>query len=157
VNWQDHSYDDRPTATATKRQTFVPPGPTASTAITPVRVEVLPPEAHTVDMPTPAAVQSITRGTYLDRAQGFRHKMMPVAIVAGVLGAIAAINLFGVPLLSFALLMWFFTVFCLTWLGGFALDVFISADGAAVLQVLGMYRILSREQKARLRRMERDR
>jgi hypothetical protein len=108
-------------------------------------------------MPMPATAQSVTRGTHLDRAQGFRHKMMPVAGVAGLLGAIAAVSLFGVPWLSFTLLMWFFTVFCLTWLGGFALDMLVSADGAAIIQVLGMYRILSREQKARLKRMDGDR
>ena len=155
MNWQDDSYD-RPTQTA-RRNTFIPALPTPTTSIVPApRIDILPPEVHAVDMPTPATAQSMVRGSYLDRAQGFRHAMLPVAVVAGVLAAIAAISLFGVPLLSFALLMWFFTVFCITWLVGYALHTFVSADGAAVLQVLGMYRILSREQKARLRRMERD-
>jgi ABC-type multidrug transport system permease subunit len=108
-------------------------------------------------MPLPAQVRSVVTGSHLDRAMGFRHAMLPVAGVAGTLGAIAAISLFGVPLLSFALLLWFFTVFCVTWLIGYALHTFVSADGAALVQVIGMYRILSREQKARLRRMDGDR
>lgn len=153
MNWIDTDYDDGP-AVAPKRTNFVQPAPLA--AIVPRRVDILPPEVHALDMPTPATVQSITRGTYLDRAMGFRHAMMPVAAVAGLLGAIAAVSLFGVPLLSFALLMWFFTVFCVTWLLGYGVHTFVSADGAAVLQILGMYRILSREQQARLRRMDRD-
>ena len=136
-----------------RRPSFVAPAPTA---IVPRRVDILPPEVHAVDMPTPATAQSLTRGSHLDRAMGFRHAMMPVAGVAGMLGSIAAVALFGVPVLSFALLMWFFTVFCATWLFGYMVHTFVSADGATVLQVLGMYRILSREQKARLRRMERD-
>jgi hypothetical protein len=151
VNWEDPDCD-----TPTRRQSnFVPPGATPA-PIVPRRVDILPPEVHTVDMPTPAAIQSVTKGSHLDRAQGFRHAMMPVAVVAGVLGSIAAVSLFGVPLLSFALLLWFFTVFCLTWLGGFLLHTFVSADGAAVLQIAFMYRLLSREQKARLKRMERN-
>lgn len=154
MNWEDFT-DDRQPTTATRRQqnNFVAPAPTA---IQPVRVDILPPEAHSVNVPTPAVIGSQVHGSHMDRAMGFRHAMMPVAVVAGVLGAIAAVTLFGVPLLSFALLLWFFTVFCVTWLIGYALHTFVSADGAAVLQVLGMYRILSREQKARLRRMERD-
>ena len=152
MNW-DNDTDVMPAVT----HNFVAPGPTpAPLAIRP-RVEVLPPEPYTVNMPTPAAIGSQVRGSYLDRAQGFRHAMTPVAVVAGVLGSIAAVTLFGVPVLSFAVLMWFFTVFCTTWLVGYALHVGVSADGAVVLQVLLTFRLLRAEQKARLRRMERDR
>lgn len=153
MNWNvDTDYDDGPTV-APRRNNFVQAAPIVHV---PRRVDILPPETHAIDMPVPATATSITKGSHLDRALGFRAAMMPVAGVAGLLGAIAAVALFGVPVLSFALLMWFFTVFCATWLLGYALHTFISADGATVLQVLGMYRILSREQKARLRRMERD-
>ncbi len=125
-----------------------------STAIMPRQVDILPPAAHVVDVPMPAAVQSVVRGSHLDRAQAFRHAMTPVAVVAGVLGSVAAVALFGVPILSFAVLIWFFSVFCVTWLTGYALHVFVSADGSAVLQVILSYRLLRAEQKARLRRME---
>ena len=139
------------------RHNFVDPGPAPITTITPRREDILPPAAMpAIDTPMPAQVRSSTTGSHLDRARAFRLKMLPVAAVAGVLGSIAGASLFGVPWLSFALLMWFFTVFCATWLIGYTLDLFVSADGAAILQILGMYRLLSREQKARLRRMERD-
>ena len=131
---------------------FVAPQPSA--AIVPRRIDILPPEVHAVDMPLPAQIRSVVAGSHLDRAMGFRVAMMPVAVVAGLLGAIAAVSLFGVPLLSFALLMWFFTAFCAAWLTGYALHTFVSPDGAAIIQILGMYRLLSREQKARLRRMD---
>lgn len=152
----DYDYDDNGPI-ATKREmppNFVAPGAPPPTAIVPRRVDILPPEVHTVDMPTPAQVRSVVTGSHLDRAMGFRHAMMPVAGLAGLLGAIAAVSLFGVPWLSFALLLWFFTTFCVTWLLGYILHTFVSPDGAAVLQVLGMYRLLSREQKARLKRMD---
>ncbi len=140
--------------TTSAQANYVPALRQADT-IVPRRVDILPPEVHAVDMPTPALVRSEVRGSHLDRAMGFRHAMMPVATVAGVLGTIAAVALFGVPLLSFAALLWFFTVFCLTWLTGFGLHTFVSPDGAAVLQVLLMFRLLRAEQQARLRRMDR--
>ncbi len=145
-----------PPETVTTPANYVPalleprPGP-----IVPKRVDILPPE-HVVDMPMPAAVQSVTRGSHLDRAQGFRHAMMPVAVVAGALGAIAGMALFGVPLLSFALLLWFMTVFCVTWLCGYALFTLTSADGVALITAIGMLRLLRHEQRARIRRMEGD-
>lgn len=151
---EDLDSHNRPNVANRRHNNFV--SPPAPAPIVPRRVDILPPEVHAVDMPMPATVQSVTRGSHLDRALGFRAAMLPVAVVAGVLGIVAAVGLFSVPLLSFTALMWFFTLFCLTWLGGFALHTFVSADGAALFQVAGMYRILSREQKARLRRMERE-
>lgn len=132
---------------------FVAPGP--STAITPRRVDILPPVNPSEGLPEVAQVRSVTTGSHSDRALGFRIRMLPVAVVAGLLGAIAGASLFGVPWLSFALLLWFFTVFCATWLGGYLLDLAFSADGVALFTVLGGLRMASREQKARLRRMDR--
>ena len=147
--------DRQPATNAARRPNYVAPDPQPNTAIVPRRIDILPPEP-VGELAPPAKLQSIVSGSHLDRALGFRTAMLPVAAVAGVLGAIAAVSLFGVPVLSFALLLTYFATFSATWLTGYALHTFVSADGVALATILLQYRLLSREQKHRQRRMDRD-
>lgn len=116
--------------------------------------DVLPP-AHQVDTPVPVRTAATITGDYKNRAEGFRVAMTPVAIVAGVLAVTAAVGLAGVPFLSFATMLWFFTAFCLTWLIGYALHTWVSPDGTALTMVLLHYKLLRNEQDARLDRLAR--
>lgn len=116
--------------------------------------DVLPP-MHQVDTPMPVRTQAVVQGDYRNRAEGFRIAMLPVAVVAGVLAVVAAVGLAGVPFLSFATLLWFFSAFCMTWLIGFGMHQWISPDGTALTAVLLHYRLLRAEQRARLDRMAR--
>ena len=118
----------------------------------PLQVDILPP-AHQVDTPMPVRTVATLTGDYKNRAEGFRIAMLPVAIVAGILAVVAAVGLFSVPFLSWTALMWFFTLFCVTWLGGFVLHQWVSPDGTALTMVLLHYKLLRAEQAARLNRM----
>jgi len=118
----------------------------------PLQVDILPP-AHQVDAPMPARTVATLTGDYKNRAEGFRIAMLPVAIVAGILAVVAAVGLFSVPFLSWTALMWFFTLFCVTWLIGFVLHQWVSPDGTALTMVLLHYKLLRSEQAARLDRM----
>ena len=118
----------------------------------PLQVDILPP-AHQVDAPMPARTVATLTGDYKNRAEGFRIAMLPVAIVAGILAVVAAVGLFSVPFLSWTALMWFFTLFCVTWLGGFVMHQWVSPDGTALTMVWLHYRLLRAEQAARLNRM----
>lgn len=108
---------------------------------------------HQVDTPMPVQSRQTLSGTYQDRALGFRIAMLPVAVVAGVLAVVAAVGLAGVPFLSFATMLWFFTAFCLTWLIGYFIHTWASPDGTALTMVLLHYRLLRHEQKARIDRL----
>ena len=116
--------------------------------------DIMPP-IHQVDTPTPVRTAAAVSGDYRNRAEGFRVAMTPVAIVAGVLAVTAAVGLAGVPFLSFATMLWFFTAFCVTWLVGFVLHTWVSPDGTALTMVLLHYRLLRNEQDARLDRLDR--
>ena len=126
-----------------RRDTFVAP------RAAPV-VEVLPPEALDVpDVRSP--VQGLVRvdGDYQDRAKGFLWAVTPVAVVTGVLSCIAGVALFSVPLLSFTVLLWFMTAFCLTWLAGYMLHTFVSPDGVLFFHAWQTWRTVRAEQKHR--------
>lgn len=120
----------------------------------PLQGDVLPPE-HLVNTPVPVQTRQTLAGDYRNRAEGFRIAMLPVAVVAGVLAVTAAVGLAGVPFLSFATMLWFFTAFCVTWLIGYALHTWVSPDGTALTMVLLHYKLLRNEQDARLDRLDR--
>ena len=126
-----------------KRDTFVTP------RAAPV-VEILPPEALDVpDVRSP--VQGLVRvdGDYVDRSKGFLWSITPVAVVTGVLSCVAGVALFSVPLLSFTVLLWFMTAFCVTWAIGYALHTFVSPDGVLFLHAWQTWRTVRAEQKHR--------
>ena len=114
---------------------------------------VLPPvqtaPLDTFNVPTPA--QSITqlRTTYEDRSKGFVWVITPVAAVTGLLSCVAGVSLFSVPLLSWAILQTFLAFFCLTWIVGYALHLFVSPDGSLFLNTWFLWRTVGREQADR--------
>ena len=110
------------------------------------RVQFMPPDGaqEALNVPSAATAQVQLRTTYSDRARGFAIVIAPVAVVTGIVALVA-----GVPVLSFAILTWFLTAFCLTWCMAYALWTFISPDGAAWLHVWQTWRMVSREQKFR--------
>ena len=120
----------------------------------PLQGDIMPPE-HQVSTPMPVQTKQVLAGDYKNRAEGFRVAMLPVAIVAGVLSTVAAVALFSVPLLSGAVLAWFLTAFCVTWLIGFALHTWVSPDGTALTMTILHYKLLRNEQDARLDRLAR--
>ena len=120
----------------------------------PLQGDIMPP-IHLVDTPMPVQTRQALTGDYKNRAEGFRIAMLPVAVVAGVLAVTAAVGLAGVPFLSFATMLWFFTAFCLTWLIGYFLHTWVSPDGTALTMVWLHYKLLRAEQDARLDRMAR--
>lgn len=132
------------------RPTFVAPEPRAE--IVPARIEILPPEPYQIDVPLPVTSSSQVSGTHLDRAHAFRVAVTPLCFVAGILGVIVAVAGVGVPLLSLAVLGWFFTWFGSVWLVGWLLTLVVSADGIALFQAWAVYRILRTEQRERINR-----
>ena len=115
------------------------------------RVQVLPPETPQEALNVPSAAQTFVqlRTTYSDRARGFALSIAPVAVVTGVLSCVAGVTLAGVPVLSFSILTWFLTAFCLTWIVAYGLWTFVSPDGAAWLHVWQTWRMVRREQQFR--------
>lgn len=113
-------------------------------------VEVLPPEALDVpDVHSPVQGQVRVDGDYQDRAKGFLWAVTPVAVVTGVLSCVAGVALFSVPLLSFTVLLWFMTAFCVTWATGYALHVAVSPDGVLFFHAWQTWRTVQREQRHR--------
>ena len=102
-----------------------------------------------LNVPSAATAQVQLRTTYSDRARGFALSIAPVSVVTGVLSCVAGVTLAGVPVLSFAILTWFLTAFCVTWCVAYALWTFVSPDGATWLHVWQTWRMVSREQKFR--------
>ena len=114
-------------------------------------VEIMPP-AGPLDVPdVQSPVQGLVRvdGDYVDRSKGFLWSITPVGIVTGVLSAIAGVALFSVPLLSFTVLLWFMTAFCLTWTAGYMLHTFVSPDGVLFIHAWQTWRTVRAEQKHR--------
>jgi len=117
------------------------------------RVEAAP---MLVDAPTP--VQTVQRLTtsHVDRAKGFSIVSIPLAAGVGLGGLLLAVGVFAVPVFSMAALLTLFLAFLATWLAAWLWYQSASPDGVTLWTVLLHYRLLSREQKARLRRMEDD-
>ena len=91
---------------------------------------------------------------HVDRARGFTIVSIPLAAGVGFGGLLLAVGLFAVPLFSMAALLTLFLAFLGTWLAAFLWYQSASPDGIGLWTVLLHSRLLSREPKARLRRME---
>jgi hypothetical protein len=147
MNWDD---EDTGPAVAPRRNTFV--APAAPLALRP-RVEVLPPSAHELQAAQPVTtVQELTT-SHQDRARAFNLVSIPLALTMGFVALLAAVGLAGVPLLSWAALLWLFTVFAFVWAVAWVVYVFVSPDGGTVLQIVLGYKLLAREQRERHARM----
>ena len=109
-----------------------------------------------IDAPLP--VQTVQRMTtsHVDRAKGFSIVSIPLAVGVGLGGLLIAVGMGAVPLFSMGALLTLFLAFLATWLIAYIWHQSASPDGVTLWMVLFQYRLLSREQKARLRRMELD-
>lgn len=147
VNWND-DLDTGP-AVAPRRQTFVPAAP----IVVRPKVEILPPLQHELQAAQPVTtVQELTT-SHQDRARAFNLVSIPLAATLGFVALLAAVGLAGVPLLSWAALLWLFTVFAFVWAVAWVVYVFVSPDGGTVLQIVLGYKLLAREQRERHARM----
>lgn len=135
------------------RHNFVAPDP--QPIVRRVSGEILPPD-HSISAPVPVQHDIQMHTSHVDRAKGFTIVSLPMAVGVGVGGLLLAVGLGAVPLFSMGALLVLFLSFLLTWLTAWIWHTSASPDGVALWTVLLHYRILSREQKARLRRMERD-
>ena len=118
-------------------------------ALTPTRIEVLPPAAIPDTGTALSRAQSEVTGSYTDRAKGFALVVNSLGVTLGGLGVIVAVAGWGVPLLSVAALAWFGSLYAATWLIAYVVHVFVSAEGAAWVHVLRGWAWLDREQAHR--------
>ena len=116
------------------------------------RVESAAMQQMQIDVPA-QTVQRIET-SHVDRAKGFSIVALPLAAGVGLGGLLLAVGLFSVPLFSMAALLILFLAFLATWLTAWLWYQSASPDGVGLWTVMLHYRLLSREQKARLRRME---
>lgn len=98
-------------------------------------------------------VQRVIAGSPLDEARGFNIRVSSLAAVLGG-GVVFAGLIFGASLSFWSALMWFGSVFALTWAGAFALDAFTSAGGIELFHAWRMWAFLDREQAHRHRRYD---
>lgn len=89
------------------------------------------------------------RTSYRDRAEGFNIAIRYLALLMGVLSVIVAVMGIGVPFFDIAVVAWFGTAFCITWLIGWIFNQLVSPDGATLLSALLGYRLIRHEQKER--------
>jgi hypothetical protein len=119
------------------------------------RAEIV--EVEAAQLPTrPAATsrtEAIVRGGYVDRAQGFSHVTLNLALVTGLAVLTAAVFLSGATLTLAATLIYFMSGFFLTWLVAYFLHVFVSPEGVEFLEVVFYWRFIQAEQDERFRRM----
>ncbi len=148
--------EERRQATLARRaQNFVTPyGPGESPR--PIVRRIDPPAPMELDAPMPVQTVQRLATSHVDRAKGFSIVSLPMAAGVGLGGLLLAVGLFQVPLFSMAALLTLFLAFLATWLAAFLWYQSASPDGVGLWTVLLHYRLLSREQKARLRRMELD-
>lgn len=118
------------------------------------RVEA--PAPMQIDAPLPVQTVQRLATSHVDRAKGFTIKALPLSVAVGVGGLLIAVGIGWVPLASMGALLVLFLAFLVTWLAAFVWSESASPDGVTLWQVLLHYRLLSREQKARLQRMELD-
>ena len=109
-----------------------------------------------LELDAPMPVQTVQRlaTSHVDRAKGFSIVSLPLAAGVGLGGLLLAVGLFEVPLFSMAAVLTLFLAFLVTWLAAWLWYQSASPDGIGLWTVLLHYRLLSREQKARLRRLE---
>ena len=124
-----------------RNNNFVPaPRVTQVTAVQPLT-------EFNVQSPAQSLVKLDT--SYEDRARGFVWVSLPLAAITGVLSCVAGVVLFQTPVLSFGILTWFLTAFCLTWVTAWALHLFMSPDGALVWSSWALWRTVGKEQSHR--------
>lgn len=131
-------------------------GPGESQRRTGAPVQSFTPAPMQIDAPTPVQTVQKLATSHVDRAKGFSIVSIPLAAGVGLGGLLLAVGVFAVPVFSMAALLTLFLAFLATWLAAWLWYQSASPDGVTLWTVLLHYRLLSREQKARLRRMEDD-
>ena len=96
-------------------------------------------------------VQHIVTSDAIDEARAFNIRVSSLAAVLGG-GVVLAALMFGASLSFWSALMWFGSVFALTWAGAFALDAFTSAGGIELFNAMRLWRHLDAEQAHRHQR-----
>lgn len=134
---------------------FVAPDPEPQLPVRRVQGEILPPMQR-IEAPLPVQHEIRMTTSHTDRAKGFTMVSLPLAAGVGVGGLLLAVGLGAVPVFSMGALLVLFMSFLATWLAAWLWHTSASPDGIALWQVILMYKLLAREQRARLRRMERD-
>ena len=105
-------------------------------------------------LPTSAMTTVEIRTSHTDRAKAFQIVSVPLAGAVGAGSLIVGIVGAGVPIFSVAALAWLWSGFLLTWLAAWLIHNIVSSDGIALLHTLLGWQYLSREQKARLKRLD---
>lgn len=93
-------------------------------------------------------VQHIVQSDAVNEARGFNIRVSSLAAVLGG-GAVLAAMVFGASLSFWSALMWFGTVFALTWPGAFVLDAMRSPGGIELFHTWHLWRFLHNEQRYR--------
>lgn len=137
--------DDEPQLPARRppRNNFVPaaPKPDAPAWMQPQPHELTP-------MPTVQQIVTVTTSAR-DRAEGFHIQTVPVAAAFGFVAFLAAVLLFGNPVISAVSLITLFGVFAVTWGLAFVWDGIRSPEFVAVMREFGILRLFNKEQDFR--------
>lgn len=145
--------DRTPTVAKGKRDTYVP---AVREPVRVRRIEVLPPEPAELQAPGTVQTQIDLHTSHYDRAKGFSLATLPLAGAVGVGAALIAVLFFELEVFSLAAVTVLFVAFMLTWLVAWVVYQLASPDGVSLFSAWGHYQLLRHEQRARLRRMERD-
>ena len=109
-----------------------------------------------IAMSGPAQVQSVTKGTHRDRAEGFRISTAPIGWLFSLVAVLVAWLGFSVPIASLTTLAVLFASLLAWWLMAWIIHNLLSADGVAFFTVWAQYRYLRHEQKNRWSKNEYD-
>lgn len=141
------------TAKSAPRESFVPAlrEPDATR-----RAEVVPPTPIELQAPGLQRTVNSLSTTHWDRARGFSLATVPLAGAVGVGALLIAIFFFGFELWSLAAVVVLFLGFLATWLAAWIAYQLTSPDGVNLFTAWAHFQLLRDEQRARLRRMERD-
>jgi hypothetical protein len=100
--------------------------------------------------PLPTVQQVVTVTTSAtDRARGFHIQTVPLAAAFGFVAFLAAVLLFGNPVISAVSVITLFGVFAATWGMAFIWDGIRSPEFVAVLREFGILRLFGKEQDFR--------
>lgn len=138
----------------TQRDTFVSPLRELPAPVR--RIEILPPEPVELQAPGTQTTHITLTTTHWDRARGFSLATVPLAAAVGIGALLISIFFFGLELWSLAAVTVLFLGFLATWLVAWVVYQFTSPDGVNLFSAWGHYSLLRHEQRARLRRMERN-
>lgn len=141
------------TAKGAPRASFVP---ALREPVTIRRAGVLPSTPTELQAPGLQRTVNSLSTTHWDRARGFSLATVPLAGAVGVGALLIAIFFFGLEFWSLAAVVVLFLGFLATWLAAWIAYQFTSPDGVNLFTAWAHFQLLRDEQRARLRRMERD-